>query len=90
LPLTCFSAQPAKADPGPLIAPIHSVPAGQTYGRWAASWNEWALQIPAAENPVLDTTGHGRADGAARRYCQRGGFPGIAGVGVRHSAGAHN
>src|SRR5690242_14395320 len=30
---------------------------GQTYGRWAASWNEWALPIPAAENPVLDTTG---------------------------------
>jgi hypothetical protein len=57
LPLTCFSAHPAKADAGPLIAPIHSIPAGQTYGRWAASWNEWALQIPAAENPVLDTTG---------------------------------
>jgi hypothetical protein len=57
LPLTCFSAQPAKADAGPLIAPIHSVPAGQTYGRWAASWYQWALQIPAAENPVLDTTG---------------------------------
>jgi hypothetical protein len=56
LVLVCASS--ARADhPASLIAPINSLPAGQTYGRWAASWWEWLLQIPAAENPVLDTTG---------------------------------
>jgi len=41
----------------PLIAPINSLPAGQSYGRWAAEWWQWALGTPAAVNPVLDTTG---------------------------------
>lgn len=49
---------PARGDSTrPLIAPINSVPAGQTYGRWAAAWWEWVLEIPAAENPNLDLTG---------------------------------
>jgi hypothetical protein len=39
------------------IAPSQTEPAGQTYGRWAAEWWQWALGVPAAENPVLDTTG---------------------------------
>jgi hypothetical protein len=39
------------------IAPGKSTPAGQTYGRWAAEWWQWALGVPAAENPVTDTTG---------------------------------
>src|SRR5262245_2976080 len=41
----------------PYIQPINSLPAGQTYGRWAATWWQWALGIPAAVNPVADTTG---------------------------------
>jgi hypothetical protein len=44
-------------DPRPLIAPIHTTPAGQTYGRWAAEWWQWALGVPAAANPLTDTTG---------------------------------
>jgi hypothetical protein len=44
-------------DPTPRIAPIHTKPAGQTYGRWAAEWWQWAFGIPAAVNPVTDTTG---------------------------------
>ena len=39
------------------IAASKSAPAGQTYGRWAAAWWQWALGIPAAEDPVVDTTG---------------------------------
>ena len=39
------------------IAPIRSRPEGQTYGRWAAEWWQWALGIPAAVNPLTDTTG---------------------------------
>jgi hypothetical protein len=41
----------------PRIAPIHTEPAGQTYGRWAAEWWQWALGIPAAVNPIADATG---------------------------------
>jgi hypothetical protein len=41
----------------PRIAPIWTEPGGQTYGRWAVAWWQWAVGIPAAVNPVLDTTG---------------------------------
>lgn len=41
----------------PLIAPIWTTPHGQTYGHWAAEWWQWALGVPAAKNPVVDTTG---------------------------------
>ncbi len=40
-----------------VVAPIDSMPEGQTYGRWAAQWQQWAVGNPAAKNPVLDTTG---------------------------------
>jgi hypothetical protein len=39
------------------IAPIDTKPAGQTYGRWAVEWEQWALGIPAVVNPLTDTTG---------------------------------
>ena len=60
--LVGLNAPPAIAadtDDGPTlrIAPIHSTPAGQTYGRWAVEWWQWALGIPAAVNPLTDTTG---------------------------------
>jgi hypothetical protein len=56
--VACICAASAQADdPAPRIAPIHSRPAGQTYGRWAAEWWQWALGIPAAVNPLMDTTG---------------------------------
>jgi hypothetical protein len=41
----------------PSIAQIYTEPEGQTYGRWAAEWWQWALGIPAAVNPLTDTTG---------------------------------
>ncbi len=44
-------------DPMPTIAPINTIPDGQTYGRWAAQWWQWAVGIPLAKNPLLDTTG---------------------------------
>ena len=53
-----FSVSVAEAgDEKVVVAPIDSVPEGQTYGRWAAQWQQWAVGVPAAENPVLDTTG---------------------------------
>jgi hypothetical protein len=53
-----FSVSSAEAeDQKTDVAPIDSIPEGQTYGRWAAQWQEWAVGAPAAENPVLDITG---------------------------------
>ena len=40
-----------------LVASIQSNPNGQSYGHWAADWWQWALGIPAATNPLTDTTG---------------------------------
>lgn len=39
------------------IAPIKSHPYGHTYGEWIAKWWQWALELPADVNPILDTTG---------------------------------
>jgi hypothetical protein len=47
----------AQRNPNPGIAPPTSQPYGMTYGEWAAAWWQWAMGIPAAENPVLDETG---------------------------------
>src|SRR5262245_54265141 len=60
--LVGLNAHPAIAaetddDQRPRIAPIGTRPEGQTYGRWAAEWWQWALGIPAAGNPLIDTTG---------------------------------
>lgn len=44
-------------DRVPHIAPINTQPEGQTYGRWAAAWWQWALGVPAAVNPVSDISG---------------------------------
>jgi len=40
-----------------VVAPVDSTPFGQTYGRWAAQWWQWAFGTPTAVNPVLDPTG---------------------------------
>jgi hypothetical protein len=60
--LVGLNARPAVTadtddDPRLRIAPIQTKPAGQTYGRWAAEWWQWALGVPAAVNPLTDTTG---------------------------------
>jgi len=56
--LVGLNAHPAVAkDDDIVIAPISSTPEGQTYGRWAAEWWQWAEGIPADVNPVTDTTG---------------------------------
>jgi hypothetical protein len=62
LVLPVLAAGPAVADDGraadvPRVAPIFSNPGGQTYGRWAAEWWQWALGVPAATNPLTDETG---------------------------------
>ena len=55
---TFTSISPVRADNWPpQIAPINAAPEGQTYGRWAAAWWQWALGIPAAENPLTDPSG---------------------------------
>lgn len=51
----------AAANPG-VCAP-GSQPLGKTYGDWTALWYRWALGVPAAQSPLLDTTGDRAAVG---------------------------
>lgn len=39
------------------VAQLFSNPEGQSYGHWAADWVKWAVSIPAANNPMNDSTG---------------------------------
>ena len=58
LAMTVNFAQAGKGNVGnPGIAPPQSNSHGKTYGEWAVAWWQWALSIPAANNPLLDTTG---------------------------------
>lgn len=41
----------------PVIAAIKSMPEGQTYGRWAVAWQQWANGVSAAVSPFTDSTG---------------------------------
>ncbi|MDH4153802.1 MAG: hypothetical protein OEV01_08475 [Nitrospira sp.] len=51
------SARAEQPHSQPLITPINTSPADQSYGRWAAEWWQWALGVPAAVSPLTDTTG---------------------------------
>ena len=56
----CLSPGTASAqvpNPAPHVAQVHTKPAGQSYGRWAAEWWQWALGIPGAVSPLIDSTG---------------------------------
>jgi hypothetical protein len=62
LVVSILASSPAVADADrfveePRVAPIFSKPGGQTYGRWAAEWWQWALGVPAVKNPLVDETG---------------------------------
>jgi len=46
-----------KGNPNPGVLPPGSRPYGKTYGEWGATWEQWALAIPLAQSPLLDTTG---------------------------------
>jgi len=50
------AALAAQGNPG--IAPINSnINYVKTYGELGAEWWQWVVQVPAADNPLLDTTG---------------------------------
>jgi hypothetical protein len=71
----CITIMSAVAQtPAVVIAPLNSTPEGQTYGRWAAAWWEWAVQIPASENPLLDNTGANCAQRQVDKVWFLGGF----------------
>lgn len=57
LALLITSLTSGAGNLNPSILPPNSKPYGKTYGEWGAEWWKWAVGIPAAENPILDTTG---------------------------------
>ena len=58
---------PAVADearpPEARLAQIRSHPGGLGYDQWVARWWQWALETPAAVNPILDPTGEDCEEG---------------------------
>jgi hypothetical protein len=46
-----------QGNPNPGVLPANSKPHGMSYGEWSDAWWQWAVSIPAAENPLLDATG---------------------------------
>jgi hypothetical protein len=58
--LTIFASagDALAAGGGPKIAPINSrIATAKTYAELGAEWWQWAVQAPAADNPLLDSTG---------------------------------
>jgi len=62
MPTTTPQAQ-SNGNPG-VIPPI-ARPYGLSYGQWSAKWWQWALSIPEATNPLLDSSGANCAEGQA-------------------------
>jgi hypothetical protein len=54
--LLSLTILPAFADDTGIFS-VHARPYGKSYGQWATAWWQWAVGIPAANNPVLDSTG---------------------------------
>lgn len=61
----------------PLIAPINSLPGGQTYGRWAVEWQQWVVSNAANTNPLLDQTGANCGERQVGKVWFLAGAPGI-------------
>ena len=57
------TASPLAATAGAASPVVEVQGFGATYGEWSARWWQWALSIPAAVNPILDTTGANCAQG---------------------------
>ncbi len=56
--LAVGSAPPARAGSAPpQVFPPQARPYGRTYGDWGVRFIQWMLAIPAAESPMLDTSG---------------------------------
>ena len=62
--LNVFQAPDAAAAGNPGIAPINSrITSAKTYADLGAEWWQWAIQAPATDNPLLDSTGENCAVG---------------------------
>jgi hypothetical protein len=75
LPVPAFAGQGNQGNPG--VLPPHSRPLGLSYGEWSAKWWQWALSIPASENPQFDPTGEDCAVGQSGPVWFLAGTPGF-------------
>jgi hypothetical protein len=50
-------AKPGKHDLNAGVVEPNKKAYGQSYGEWGAAWWTWALELPAANHPLLDETG---------------------------------
>lgn len=69
----------------PGVLPLQSHAFGQTYGDWAAAWWQWALSLPADQNPLFDETGDKIASGQSGNVWFLAGVINSSGTAVRQS-----
>ncbi|MEW6207829.1 MAG: hypothetical protein AB1631_05640 [Acidobacteriota bacterium] len=74
----------AERNPNPMVLPPNSRPFGMTYGEWSAKWWQWALSIPAPENPLLDETGALCGSGQSGKVFFLAGVINVSGTATRN------
>jgi hypothetical protein len=64
---------------GPNVIPRDSVAYGRTYSEWNAAWQQWAMSLPTASNPLFDNGADCSAGQSGPvwflggKFCQNGG-----------------
>lgn len=57
LTIATSSLAQARANPNPGVLPPNATVDERTYTDWGIAWWQWALSMPAAQNPLTDLTG---------------------------------
>jgi hypothetical protein len=55
--LISVPAAQAHSSANPRVLPPNARPHGLTYSQWSATWWQYIVTLPAAENPLVDATG---------------------------------
>ncbi len=63
--LACSGSDPKVDKTDAFAFPPSQAPHGVSSGDWGARWWQWALNVPAATNPLFDETGASCAEGQA-------------------------
>jgi hypothetical protein len=86
LALPLLATQLASAADNPGVLPPHASAYGRSYSEWSAAWWQWALSMPAVENPLLDETGALCANGQAGQVFFLAGVINVSGTAERTCA----
>lgn len=57
LSITAAAVSALEENPNNNVVPVDSVYLGNTYEQWSEKWWQWAVSIPADQNPILAPSG---------------------------------